>query len=202
MDTSYDYLFKILIVGDSGVGKSALLFKFTDNEFLNTSIPTIGVDFRIKTIFLNNKYIKLQLWDTAGQERFRSIISSYYRGAHGVLILFDLTSHQSFINVEKWIKDTKMYCSDNTKYIIVGTKCDMITKIEVSDEEINYLIEKCSVKYIKTSSRSGINIDNSFNTIAEEISKDIVILKSNENKNIITINNKNNTSDNLKKSCC
>ena len=99
----YDHLFKLLIIGDSGVGKSSLLVRFADNTFSGNYITTIGVDFKIRTINVNGERVKLQIWDTAGQERFRTITSTYYRGTHGVIVVYDVTSGESFVNVKRYV---------------------------------------------------------------------------------------------------
>merc|ERR1712159_656276 len=103
MNPEYDYLFKLLLIGDSGVGKSCLLFRFADDTYQESYISTIGVDFKIRTVELEGKTIKLQIWDTAGQERFRTITSSYYRGAHGIIVVYDVTDQESFNNVKTWL---------------------------------------------------------------------------------------------------
>ena len=99
----YDYLFKLVLIGDSGVGKSCLLLRFADDSFTDSYISTIGVDFRFRTVTIDKKTVKLQIWDTAGQERFRTITSAYYRGAHGIIMVYDVTSEESFEHVEEWL---------------------------------------------------------------------------------------------------
>ena len=121
----YDYLFKLIIIGDSGIGKSCLLNRFADDIFTDSYISTIGVDFKIRTIEVNGRLCKLQIWDTAGQERFRTITSSYYRGAHGIILVFDITNPESFANCEMWLTEVQRYATDQVKIILVGTKSDL-----------------------------------------------------------------------------
>ena len=111
MNSEYDYLFKLLLIGDSGVGKSCLLLRFADDTYTESYISTIGVDFKIRTIQLDGKTIKLQIWDTAGQERFRTITSSYYRGAHGIIVVYDTTEMESFNNVKQWLHEIDRYAT-------------------------------------------------------------------------------------------
>lgn len=132
MDSEYDYLFKILLVGDTMVGKSSILLKFVDNVFTHHSISTIGVDFKIKTIELGDKKAKFQIWDTAGQDRFRSIVSSYYRGAHGIIITYDVNEEESFQNITKWYDEIKHY-ANHPVLMLVGNKTDL-GKREISPE--------------------------------------------------------------------
>ena len=113
----YDYLFKILVIGDSGVGKSSFLLRYTDDTFIENHIPTIGVDFKIRTIILGGKTIKVQMWDTAGQERFKAISQTFYHGAHGIFLVFDVTDSDSFYNIQKWISDVDRYAADGVKKV-------------------------------------------------------------------------------------
>ncbi|XP_051995366.1 ras-related protein Rab-35-like isoform X2 [Xyrauchen texanus] len=119
----YHHLFKLLIIGDSNVGKSSLLLRFADNSFSGSYITTIGVDFKIRTVEIDGERVKLQIWDTAGQERFRTITSTYYRNTHGVIIVYDVTNPESFINVKRWLNEISQNC-DNVCKILVGNKND------------------------------------------------------------------------------
>ncbi|KAL4341336.1 hypothetical protein GQ457_08G012770 [Hibiscus cannabinus] len=121
----YDYLIKLLLIGDSGVGKSCLLLRFSDGSFTTSFITTIGIDFKIRTVELDGKRIKLQIWDTAGQERFRTITTAYYRGAMGILLVYDVTDESSFNNIRNWIRNIEQHASDNVNKILVGNKADM-----------------------------------------------------------------------------
>ncbi|KAJ8760542.1 hypothetical protein K2173_015209 [Erythroxylum novogranatense] len=120
----YDWLIKLLLIGDSGVGKSCLLLRFSDGSFTTSFITTIGIDFKIRTIELDGKRIKLQIWDAAGQERFRTITTAYYRGAMGILLVYDVTDESSF-NIRNWIRNIEQHASDNVNKILIGNKADM-----------------------------------------------------------------------------
>merc|ERR1712205_299380 len=135
MASEYDYLFKLLLIGDSGVGKSCLLLRFADDTYTESYISTIGVDFKIRTIELDGKTIKLQIRDTAGQERFRTITSSYYRGAHGIIVVFDVTDQESFNNVKQWLQEIDRYACANVKKLLVNNKCDLASKRAVPTEQ-------------------------------------------------------------------
>ena len=162
----YYYLFKILIIGDSGVGKSSILSRFAEDVYIDSYMSTIGLDFKIKTLFVGNKVVKLQIWDTAGQERFRTVTRSYYHNADSVLIVFDLTNRKSFENINKWIEDINNFCPENICYNIVGNKADIVSNIQVTKDEIE---NKYKCKYIETSAKDGNNIDILFDTIAKEL---------------------------------
>jgi Ras-related protein Rab-8A len=125
---NYDYLVKLLLIGDSGVGKSCLLLRFSDDSFTTSFITTIGIDFKIRTIEQEGKRLKLQIWDTAGQERFRTITTAYYRGAMGILLVYDVTDEQSFNNIRNWMRQIQQHASDNVNKVLIGNKCDMLDK--------------------------------------------------------------------------
>lgn len=171
METEYTYLFKILIVGDSGVGKSCMLLRYVEDTYCSASIPTIGVDFRMKNIDVDGKIAKMQIWDTAGQERFRTITSSYYRGAHAVIIAFDLTNMKSFENVQKWLDEVGTYCEKSVK-ILVGTKCDRVSELAVSRDQINDFAHEKNMIYYETSAKSDINLSTVFEDTARKILED------------------------------
>ncbi len=167
----YDYLFKLLIIGDSGVGKSSLLLQYIDSVYTDNYISTIGVDFKIKTMEHNGKVIKLQIWDTAGQERFRTIISSYYRGARGVILTYDVTDSNSFTNLEYWINEIKVHTSDNVCRLIIGNKCDIANSRTVSKEEGELFATNNNIDYIETSAKTAENVDSAFKKLICELLK-------------------------------
>jgi Ras-related protein Rab-1A len=158
----YDLLFKILIIGDSGVGKSCLLLKFTDRYFNDSYISTIGVDFKIQTIQLDNKIIKLQIWDTAGQDRFKTITTSYYRGSHGIVIVYDITDKESFLNVHNWLEEINKYASYKVKILLVGNKCDLEKERQVSIQEGQELANKLNIPFIEASAKDSTNVQQLF----------------------------------------
>ena len=164
--STYDYLCKLLVIGDSSVGKSALLEKFTADSFSSIFISTIGIDFKIKTIMIGDKKIKLQIWDTAGQERFRVITSAYYRGAMGVLIVFDLHDHRTFTNIRGWFENLEQHNNnDDIQRIIVGNKSDLERR--VPKEEIDALVKEFKVSYFETSAKTGHNVNEVFQKLGE-----------------------------------
>jgi len=167
--TEYDYLFKLLLIGDSGVGKSCLLLRFADHTYTESYISTIGVDFKIRTIDLDGKTIKLQIWDTAGQERFRTITSSYYRGAHGIIVVYDVTDLESFNNVRQWLNEIERYASENVCKLLVGNKCDMVNKKAVDYEQAKGFAEKLDIPFLETSAKTATNVEKAFLTMAQEI---------------------------------
>jgi len=164
---SYDYLIKCLVIGDSGIGKSSLMLRFTDDVFNNQYISTIGVDFKIKTMPFKNKITKFQIWDTAGQDRFRTITSSYYRGSNAILICYDVTENETFRNVKKWLEEVKMYSTGNPFLILCGTKSDLENKRQVSTiEGMNYA-KNNNMLFFETSAKNNLNIKEIFESIAE-----------------------------------
>jgi len=165
----YDYLFKLLLIGDSGVGKSCLLLRFADDTYTESYISTIGVDFKIRTIDLDGKTIKLQIWDTAGQERFRTITSSYYRGAHGIIIVYDVTDLDSFQNVKQWLHEIDRYASENVNKLLVGNKADLADKRTVAENDAREFANELSIQFLETSAKEATNVENAFLTMAYEI---------------------------------
>lgn len=157
---SYDHLLKIVITGDSAVGKSCLLSRFVDNSFTQTYTTTVGVDFKIKTMEVDGTIVRLQVWDTAGQERFKAIVNSYYRGADIVFIVFDLSTRETFMNVAKWYKEAQRLSLDDTKMILVGCKSDL--SWEVSLDEIKEVAQRYEMPWAICSSYSGSGVNDVF----------------------------------------
>merc|ERR1739848_825252 len=166
MTQEYDYLFKLVLIGDSGVGKSCLLLRFADDTYTESHISTIGVDFKIRTIQLDGKTIKLQIWDTAGQERFRTITSSYYRGAHGIIVVYDTTDLESFNNVKQWLHEIDRYASENVNKLLVGNKSDLTSKREVSFDQGKEFADSLGIEFLETSAKTSTNVEQAFLTMA------------------------------------
>mmetsp|Transcript_30915 Transcript_30915/g.47746 ORF Transcript_30915/g.47746 Transcript_30915/m.47746 type:complete len:205 (-) Transcript_30915:32-646(-) len=171
MNPEYDHLFKLLLIGDSGVGKSCLLLRFADDTYTESYISTIGVDFKIRTIEIGGKSIKLQIWDTAGQERFRTITSSYYRGAHGIIVVYDVTDQASFSNVKQWLQEIDRYACENVNKLLVGNKCDLTTKKVVDYNTAKEFADGLGIPFLETSAKSSTNVEDAFVTMATEIQK-------------------------------
>ena len=166
--SNYDHLVKIVLIGDSGVGKSSVILKFVDDKFDKNFPDTIGVDFKINTITVNDKKIRLQLWDTAGQERFRTITTSYYRCAHISIVFFDLTNLTSYEDIPRWFSEIKKH-ADDCIYYLVGTKCDLVDRIVVTPEMIDLVCKKYDVEYIQTSALTGENIKTIFTNSVKKL---------------------------------
>ncbi|KAG5866699.1 hypothetical protein JTB14_018606 [Gonioctena quinquepunctata] len=158
MARDYDHLFKLLIIGDSGVGKSSLLLRFSDNTFTGSYITTIGVDFKIKTVNVNGQKVKLQIWDTAGQERFRTITSTYYRGTHGVIVVYDVTNGESFANVKRWLHEIEQNC-DLVNKVLVGNKNDTPERKVVLTEDAQCFPDTMNIQLFETSAKDNINVE-------------------------------------------
>ncbi|SPO35669.1 probable SEC4-like Rab/GTPase [Pseudozyma flocculosa] len=165
----YDFLIKLLLIGDSGVGKSCLLLRFCDDAWTPSFITTIGIDFKIRTIELDGKRIKLQIWDTAGQERFRTITTAYYRGAMGILLVFDVTDEKSFQNVRTWHSNIEQHASEGVSKILVGNKSDWEEKRAVTTEQGEELARELGIPYIETSAKSNANVEEAFFNLAREV---------------------------------
>jgi len=171
---SFDHLFKIVLVGDSGVGKSNLLSRFTKNVFTLDEKSTIGVEFATRIISMEDgKNIKMQVWDTAGQERYRAITKAYYRGALGALLVYDITQMESFTNVERWLKELKTHSNREIVLIVVGNKKDMAddnpSARQVTSEMATEMGTRLGVQVIEASAKSGENVDKCFVKVAKSI---------------------------------
>ena len=171
MNPEYDHLFKLLLIGDSGVGKSCLLLRFADDTYTESYISTIGVDFKIRTIEIGGKSIKLQIWDTAGQERFRTITSSYYRGAHGIIVVYDVTDQASFSNVKQWLQEIDRYACENVNKLLVGNKCDLTTKKVVDYNTAKEFADGLGIPFLETSAKNSTNVEQAFICMATEIQR-------------------------------
>jgi Ras-related protein Rab-11A len=168
-EEDYDYLFKVVLIGDSGVGKSNLLSRFTRNEFSLESKSTIGVEFAARSVSVDGKSIKAQIWDTAGQERYRAITSAYYRGAVGALLVYDITRHVTFENVERWYKELKDHTDVNIVVMLVGNKADLLHLRAVSIEEGKSFAEREGLYFMETSALDSTNVENSFTQVLTQI---------------------------------
>jgi len=171
---AYDYLIKLLLIGDSGVGKSCLLLRFSDDSFTPSFITTIGIDFKIRTIDLEGKRIKLQIWDTAGQERFRTITTAYYRGAMGILLVYDVTDDKSFANIRNWIRNIEQHATESVNKMLIGNKCDMVEKKVVDSARGKALADEYGIKFLETSAKNSINVEEAFISLAKDIKKRLI----------------------------
>lgn len=171
MSSEHDYNSKILIIGDTGCGKSSLINRYVDGDYNDNYYNTIGVDFKIKHFEKNGKKIKMNIWDTAGQEKFKSLVTSYYRNSDIIILVFDLTNHNSFRNIDKWYSDIEYICKkDNLQLFLVGTKADVGKNKYVVDEIM--IKEKCleyNMKYYETSAKKNYNLTELFNDVSDEI---------------------------------
>lgn len=165
----YDHLYKVILIGDASVGKSNILSQYISNKFDGSSKSTIGVEFATKTLIIERKRIKIQLWDTAGQERFRAVTSAYYRGSHGIVLVFDVTNRSSFEHIEKWLGEIKEHSDPNCITILVANKIDLSRTIS-SDECIEFA-SKTGIFYVETSAKDNVGIEDLFITCAREIYK-------------------------------
>lgn len=170
IERSYDFLYKIVIIGDSGVGKTNLVSQFAQKEFIEETKPTIGVEFCTRNINVDeNTVAKVQLWDTAGQERYRAITNAYYRGAAGALIVYDITKYRSFESVNKWLLELTQNANENIKIILIGNKSDAESSREVTSDIAQKFAEKRSMMFIETSARNSTNVELAFQILAREI---------------------------------
>lgn len=173
----FDYLFKVVLVGDTGVGKSSLLNRFADNTFTERMTATIGVDFKIRTLQIEGKRVKLQIWDSAGQERFRALTASYYRGAHAVAIVFDLTCMESLNALQNvWIDEIDRHCPASACRVVIGNKNDLVKSREVSVGEVHQMMRSLGCLYLETSAKTADNVQNAFESVVRRIIERCVVV--------------------------
>ena len=202
----YDYLFKLIIVGDTNVGKTNIMSKYIKDQFNITSKSTIGVEFGTKILEIDNKKVKAQIWDTAGQERYKSITSAYYKGAKGAFIVYDITNKSTFESVDKWIKDLNSYGDKNLTMLLIGNKSDLEDKRIINKEEGEEKAKSFELGFIETSAYNGDNIDQAFDIMLKEVLKRYIVENDVNNDefeggtgNNIELVKKNATK---KKKCC
>jgi len=168
-DQNFDYMFKLLIIGNSSVGKTSFLFRYADDSFTSAFVSTVDIDFKVKTVFRNDKRVKLQIWDTAGQERYRTITTAYYRGAMGFILMYDITNEESFNSVQDWSTQIKTYSWDNAQVTLAGNKCDMEDERVVSNERGKQLAEQLGFEFFETSAKDNINVKQVFERLVDLI---------------------------------
>ena len=203
-DNSYEFIFKVLLLGNSNVGKSSLFLRFVDDIWNDTFVPTIGVDFKIKTFDLDDKKIKMQIWDTAGQERFKNIIASYYRGAHGILLIYDVTDKESFKNLQNWLIEIEKNANKNVLKVLIGNKTDLEDKRAVTYNEGKEFADTYGLKFIETSAKKNSNVNEAFETLGREImaaNADKKFNKTKQNKTI-SVSSAQDLNVTKKSGCC
>ncbi|EJU05816.1 ras-domain-containing protein [Dacryopinax primogenitus] len=167
--SNYDYLFKVVLIGDSGVGKSNLLSRFTRNEFNPDSKSTIGVEFATRSLEVDGKVVKAQIWDTAGQERYRAITSAYYRGAVGALLVYDISKQPTFANVARWLKELRDHADSSIVVMLVGNKSDLKHLRAVLTDEAKQFAMDNGLSFIETSALDASNVEAAFQQILTDI---------------------------------
>ena len=170
-DENYEMMFKVVLVGDSFVGKTNIMSKYIKNEFHEDSKATVGVEFGSKQFTVEGHSIKAQIWDTAGQERYKAITSAYYKGAKGAFIVYDITRKQSFDSVEKWVNDVTAVADKKITIILIGNKCDLEDQRQITKEQGEEKANKLEIAFLETSALSGENLDKAFDKMMNEVYK-------------------------------
>jgi Ras-related protein Rab-1A len=201
-EEDYDFIFKVLLLGNSDVGKSSLILRYVDGTWSNTFIPTIGVDFKVKTIEVDNKKIKMQIWDTAGQERFRTVIASYFKGSHGVLLIYDVTNKTSFKQLESWLEIIENNASEDILKILIGNKIDLEEDREVTKEEGQSFANQHNIQFMETSAKMNTNVNEAFEALAKIMMEYNVNQKVKATKNDKTVKVSSGKNLSTKKKCC
>ena len=201
-EDEYVYIFKVLLIGNSDVGKSSLILRYVDQIWNDVFVPTIGVDFKVKSLEVDKKLVKMQIWDTAGQERFRNVISSYFKGAHGILLIYDITAKDSFKELENWLGEVERNANSQVLKILIGNKCDLEDRREISKDEGEAFAMRNGMQFMETSAKLNTNVNEAFEALAK------IMVESSNKRNAINFEKKTIKVDkgaNLntqKKKCC
>ncbi|KAG8391972.1 hypothetical protein BUALT_Bualt01G0243000 [Buddleja alternifolia] len=179
-----DYVFKVVVIGDSAVGKTQLLSRFAKNQFCLDSKSTIGVEFQTRTVNIKSKLIKAQIWDTAGQERYRAVTSAYYRGALGAMLVYDVTKRQSFDNVARWVEELRAHADNSIVIMLIGNKADLVDLRTVPTEDAVEFSENQGLYFFETSALSGNNVETAFLKLLDEI-HNVVSRKALDSSNVV-----------------
>ncbi|XP_042022818.1 ras-related protein Rab11D-like [Salvia splendens] len=164
-----DYVFKVVLIGDSAVGKSQILSRFSRNEFSLDSKATIGVEFQTRTLLIHHKSVKAQIWDTAGQERYRAVTSAYYRGAVGAMLVYDITKRQTFDHIPRWLEELRAHADKNIVIMLIGNKTDLENQRAVPTEDAKEFAEKEGLFFLETSALEATNVEEAFVTVLTQI---------------------------------
>jgi Ras-related protein Rab-1A len=201
----YEFIFKVLLLGNSNVGKSSLFLRFVDDIWNDTFVPTIGVDFKIKTFDIDEKKIKMQIWDTAGQERFKNITASYYRGGNGVLVVYDITDRDSFENLNSWLIEIEKNANKNVYKLLIGNKSDLEDKRKVTYQEGKDFATSNGMQFIETSAKTDSKVKDAFELLTQEIIKASLTKDKSIEKKERTVHLSDNAAEistKQKKACC
>lgn len=195
MGDQYDMHLKLLMLGDTGVGKTCLLLRYAFDSFSPTFITTIGIDFKIKEVELDGLRVKLQIWDTAGQERFRTITVSYFKGAHGILLVYDVSDRDSFENIAHWVRQIRENADDRVKLVLVGNKCDRDESRVVDTKEGEELAKRYGVSFFETSAKDNKNVDECYAEIARETKNALIALEAERRRQKLTATTQNGSAN-------
>lgn len=200
-EEDFDIKLKIMLIGDSNVGKTSLLKKYCDNEFSQTYIPTIGIDFQIKNLNINKKKVNVQIWDTTGEERYKILAKNCFNSSNGFIIVYDITNRKSYNNVNNWIEQINEFAPNHSKSVIFGNKNDLNESREVTLNEGKELVKKYNYKFFETSAKDGINIKEGFESLIKEIMNDAISIRATQ-RDTISLKDKKHKKAQPNEPCC